>query len=63
MTGLQGEWSIGQRERLVDFLSASYLTYPYFKEKIQELNRLAGVSSSWVYEMPEEKGRREMESI
>lgn len=63
VTHLQGEWSIGQRERLVDFLSASYLTYPYFKEKIQELNRLSGVSSSWVYEMPEEKGRREMKAI
>jgi|GEM_PF-187275 len=63
VTRLQGEWSIGQRERLVDFLSSSYLTYPYFKEKIEELNRLAGGGSSWVYEMPEEKGRREMESI
>lgn len=42
ITGLQGEWSVGQRERLVDFLSSSYLTYPYFKEKIEELNRLAG---------------------
>lgn len=63
VTRLQGEWSVGQRERLVDFLSSSYLTYPYFKEKIKELNRLSGISSSWVYEMPEEKGRREMESI
>lgn len=63
ITGLQGEWSVGQRERLVDFLSSSYLTYPYFKEKIKELNRLSGNSASWVYEMPEEKGHREMESI
>ena len=48
MTGLQGEWSIGQREKLADFLSSSYLTYPYFKEKIKELNRLSGSSASWV---------------
>ncbi|WP_337951409.1 hypothetical protein [Paraprevotella clara] len=27
------------------------------------MNRLSGGGSSWVYEMPEEKGRREMESI
>mgnify|MGYP000131544424 CR=1 FL=1 len=63
ITGLQGEWSVGQRERLVDFLSSSYLTYPYFKEKIKELNRLSGNSASWVYEIPEGDGCREMKSI
>ena len=60
---MQGEWSVGQRERLVDFLSSSYLTYPYFKEKIKELNRLSGNSASWVYEIPEGDGCREMKSI
>ena len=63
MTGLQGEWSIGQREKLADFLSSSYLTYPYFKEKIKELNRLSGSSASWVYEIPEGEGYRDMKSI
>ena len=47
----------------MDFLSSSYLTYPYFKEKIKELNRLSGNSASWVYEIPEGDGCREMKSI
>lgn len=63
VTRLQGEWSAGQRERLADFLSSSYLTYPYFKEKIKELSRLSGNSASWAYEIPEGEGRRELESI
>ena len=33
MTGLQGEWSIGQREKLADFLSSSYLTTPTSRRK------------------------------
>ncbi|MCD8317887.1 MAG: hypothetical protein LUC45_03100, partial [Paraprevotella sp.] len=63
VTRLQVEWSGEQRERFVDFLSSSYLTYPYFKDKIKELNRLSGNSASWVYEIPEGKGNREMKSI
>ena len=34
-----------------------------FKEKIKELNRLSGNSASWVYEIPEGDGCREMKSI
>ena len=51
-----------ESERVVDFLD-SYLSHPYFKRKIRELHRLSGRSASWVYEMPEGKGRKEMKRI
>ena len=59
---LQGNPGLEESERVVDFLD-SYLSHPYFKRKIRELHRLSGRSASWVHEMPEGKGRKEMKHI
>ena len=59
---LQGNPGQKESERVVDFLD-SYLSHPYFKRKIREQHRLSGRSASWVHEMPEGKGRKEMKRI
>lgn len=51
-----------QRERVISFLS-SYLTYPYFKDKIEELDKLSGHSVSQVYEIPEMKSNQDIQKI
>ena len=63
MTGLQGEWSIGQREKLADFLSSSYLDLPLLQGENKGIEPFVREFCLMGFiEIPEGEGYRDMKS-